>query len=132
MSGHAKNPFEAGYLIAVANILHLHDEPGIAECVLGQLGVGREALKRVCKAGGVFIHGWVHGHGVVSLGRARLIHPQLAYEMGRKKPHQAATASAGAAARSVVSTKLRMASMCWRKTSGWANTSQSFRCMARK
>ena len=41
----AKNdPFVQGYLIAVANIVHLHDEPTIAEDVLRELQVNRRAI----------------------------------------------------------------------------------------
>ena len=40
-----RDEFMAGYLIAVANIIHLHDEPVIAEDVLREAQVNRNILK---------------------------------------------------------------------------------------
>lgn len=40
----AEHAFHAGYLMAVANIVHLHDEPTIAVDVLRELGATKEIL----------------------------------------------------------------------------------------
>jgi len=42
----ADTDFDFGYLIATANILHLHDNPVIAADVLGELNLNRNILKR--------------------------------------------------------------------------------------
>lgn len=42
-----RDAFDHGYLIAVANIVNLHDEPGIAEDVLRELGVSPNAVRRL-------------------------------------------------------------------------------------
>lgn len=42
-----KGAFEAGYLIAVANIVHLHDEPVIAVDVLRESGIRPNAVRRL-------------------------------------------------------------------------------------
>lgn len=36
----ADKAFRAGYLMAVANVCHLHDEPVVARDVLAELGIG--------------------------------------------------------------------------------------------
>lgn len=40
-----RDEFMAAYLIAVANIIHLHDQPTIAEDVLREAQVNRNILK---------------------------------------------------------------------------------------
>lgn len=42
-----RDQFKAGYLIAVANIMHLHHEDVIAEDVLRELGATEDVLKRL-------------------------------------------------------------------------------------
>lgn len=42
-----KDSFHHGYLIAVANIVHLHDEPTVARDVLQELGVTEGEIKRL-------------------------------------------------------------------------------------
>ncbi len=42
----APDPFTCGYLLAVANILHLHGDEVIAGDVLGELGVTEGVLRR--------------------------------------------------------------------------------------
>lgn len=42
-----KRAFQAGYLIAVANIVNLHDETVIAEDVLNELGICRSTMERM-------------------------------------------------------------------------------------
>ena len=42
-----RDAFDHGYLIAVANIMNLHDEDTIAEDVLRELGVSPNAIKRL-------------------------------------------------------------------------------------
>jgi len=39
--------FNAGYLIAVANIVHTHDETVVAEDVLSALGISRSTMERI-------------------------------------------------------------------------------------
>ncbi|QTG12926.1 hypothetical protein G6M86_06575 [Agrobacterium tumefaciens] len=40
----AKAVFEHGYVIACCNLVHLHDEPGLAFDTLSELGVTKEAV----------------------------------------------------------------------------------------
>lgn len=47
MSDPIKDAFNHGYLIAVANIMHLHDEPVIAEDVLQESGLTEADIKRL-------------------------------------------------------------------------------------
>ena len=42
--GTKRDEFAAGYLIAVANIMHTHDQPTIALDVLGEAGFKRSVL----------------------------------------------------------------------------------------
>lgn len=40
----AKAAFENGYVLACCNLVHLHDEPGLAFDALSELGVTKEAV----------------------------------------------------------------------------------------
>lgn len=42
-----RDEFNRGYLIAVANLVHLHDEPTLAQDVLAELGEGPTTIKRL-------------------------------------------------------------------------------------
>jgi hypothetical protein len=42
-----RDEFLAGYLIATANIMHLHDSPVIAADVLGEVGTTRAAMRKL-------------------------------------------------------------------------------------
>lgn len=44
----AKRAFEHGYVIACCNLVHLHDEPGLAFDVLSELGVKKETVTAMC------------------------------------------------------------------------------------
>ena len=49
MSEETKTAFNQGYLIACANIVHLHDEGVVAEDVLSELGITRSQMEAAMK-----------------------------------------------------------------------------------